>query len=74
MNTLYMDMDKETLIKEKNAVEEQYIKFKNKNLSLDMSRGKPSKTQLNLSLPMMDVLNSSSDYTSSVDVRNYGLP
>lgn len=74
MNTLYMDMDKETLIKEKNAVEEQYIKFKNKNLSLDMSRGKPSKTQLNLSLPMMDVLNSSSDYMSSVDVRNYGLP
>ena len=42
MNTSYLDMDKETLIKEKNAVEEQYIKFKNKNLNLDMSRGKPS--------------------------------
>mgnify|MGYP002543846486 FL=1 len=74
MNTSYLDMDKETLIKEKNAVEEQYIKFKNKNLNLDMSRGKPSKAQLDLSLPMMDVLNSSSEYMSTSDVRNYGLP
>ena len=46
MNTSYLDMDKETLIKEKNAVEEQYIKFKNKNLNLDMSRGKPSKADM----------------------------
>ncbi len=74
MNTSYLDMDKERLVKEKNAVEEQYIKFKNKNLNLDMSRGKPSKVQLDLSLPMMDVLNSSSDYMSTLDVRNYGLP
>ena len=74
MNTSYLDMDKETLIKEKNEVEEQYIKFKNKNLNLDMSRGKPSKAQLDLSLSMMDVLNSSSEYMSTSDVRNYGLP
>ena len=42
--------------------------------SLDMTRGKPSKEQLNLSLPMMDVLSSSSDYQSieGLDVRNYG--
>ena len=39
-----------------------------------MSRGKPSKQQLDLSLGMMDVLNSESDLTSSngVDCRNYG--
>ncbi len=74
MNTLYSDMDKETLVKEKNALERQYIEFKKKNLSLDMSRGKPSVKQLDISLPMMDVLNSASDYKSSVDVRNYGLP
>ena len=39
-----------------------------------MARGKPCKEQLDLSLPMMDVLNSSSDYISADgDVRNYGI-
>ena len=40
-----------------------------------MSRGKPSAAQLNLSMEMMDVLNSSSDLIGEdgVDCRNYGV-
>ena len=40
-----------------------------------MSRGKPSKEQLDLSTGMMDVLNSTSDLTGSdgTDCRNYGV-
>ncbi|HIS56439.1 MAG TPA: aminotransferase class I/II-fold pyridoxal phosphate-dependent enzyme, partial [Candidatus Fimimorpha excrementavium] len=44
-------------------------------LTLDMSRGKPSAEQLDLSMGMMDVLNSSSDLTceDGTDCRNYGV-
>ena len=57
----------ETLLKE-------FQKYKDMNLSLNMARGKPSKEQLDLSLDMLDVLNSKSDFISKdgVDVRNYG--
>ena len=48
---------------------------KAKNLKLDMSRGKPSTEQLNLSMDMMDVLSSSTDLRceAGVDCRNYGV-
>ena len=51
-----------------------YNDLKSLHLNIDMSRGKPSKEQLDLSLPMMDVLSSSSNYVSEegIDVRNYG--
>ena len=44
-------------------------------MKLDMSRGKPSKAQLDLSNGMMDVLNSGSDMmcAAGVDCRNYGI-
>ncbi len=53
---------------------QQFEEVKGEGLSLDMSRGKPSKAQLDLSMGMMDVLNSESDYISEdgVDCRNYG--
>ena len=40
-----------------------------------MSRGKPSKAQLDLSMGMMDVLKSTSDLVceEGVDCRNYGV-
>lgn len=45
-----------------------------KKVFLDISRGKPSKEQVDLSLKMMDVLSSSSNYIddNGFDVRNYG--
>jgi len=44
------------------------------DLHLDMSRGKPCIEQLNLSMGLMDVLDSSSDLTcdDGTDCRNYG--
>ena len=46
-----------------------------RGLSLNMARGKPAPEQLDLSLPMLDVLGSGSDLTASdgTDCRNYGV-
>lgn len=54
---------------------EKYNEFKSRNLHLDMSRGKPSPEQLDLSLDMMNCLNSKSEYFSEngFDCRNYGV-
>lgn len=47
---------------------------KKMSLHLDLSRGKPSKEQLDLSVKMLDVLNSNSvlDSEDGTDCRNYG--
>lgn len=52
----------------------KYKKYLKMNLDIDMTRGKPSKEQLDLSMPMLDILNSGSDLTDSqgIDCRNYG--
>ena len=74
--TPYSQMSRAQLETLKKDLEKQFEEVKGQGLKLDMSRGKPSKTQLDLSLGMMDVLNSTSDLTSSsgVDCRNYGDP
>lgn len=73
--TAYKNLDKETLLALKAELEAKYQEFKDMNLKLDMSRGKPSKEQLDLSMGMMDVLDSSSDLKcrEGVDCRNYGV-
>lgn len=60
-------MNREDLVK-------KYNEYKKMNLHIDMTRGRPSKEQLDLSTPMFDVVSSNSDYTSEegVDCRNYG--
>lgn len=69
------DMSKAELIAFRDEAKKQYEDFKAQGLKLDMSRGKPCTEQLDLSLPMADVLNSSSSYVDAdgVDVRNYGF-
>ena len=72
----YSQMTKKELIALKEKLEQQFEDVKGKGLSLDMSRGKPSKDQLDLSLGMMDVLRSDSDLMSRdgvTDCRNYGV-
>ena len=70
----YLSLEKEEIQYLKAVYEKKYEEFKSKNLSLDMSRGKPSSTQLDLSNPMLDILSSSSDFISqdNLDCRNYG--
>ena len=59
----YEEMTKEELLKEKEGLEAEYKKFQQRGLKLDMSRGKPSQEQLDLSMGMMDVLTSGVDLT-----------
>ena len=59
--TPYKDLSREELLKEKENLEQQFAEIKAKGLKLDMSRGKPSTAQLNLSMGMMDVLDSNAD-------------
>ena len=49
----YEEMTKEELLKEKEGLEAEYKKFQQRGLKLDMSRGKPSIAQLNLSMGMI---------------------
>ena len=71
----YEELSKEELLQLKSELEAQFDEVKAKNLKLDMSRGKPSTEQLNLSMDMMDVLKSDSDLVceEGVDCRNYGV-
>ena len=71
---MYSEMTKEELNAEYALLKQQYKEFQYKALSLDMSRGKPSPEQLDLSMGMMDVLGPQADMTGEdgVDCRNYG--
>ena len=70
----YQSMSKEQLQKEKSALEVQYAEFKAKDLKLDMSRGKPGADQLDLSMGILDCLDSNDimKTVDGMDVRNYG--
>lgn len=70
MAKLYSEMTKEELIIEQKELLQRYGAFKEKNLNLDMSRGKPDTEQLDLSVGIYDV----NDYIADgIDVRNYGI-
>ncbi len=71
----YLKMSKIELLEEYESVLKDYQDFKRKNLKLNMSRGKPSFEQLDLSLKLLDEVNSNSEYMtqSGIDVRNYGV-
>lgn len=70
----FSQLSKEELLALKSELEARYEEKKALNLRLDMSRGKPSAKQLNVSLGLMDALTSQSDLTASdgTDCRNYG--
>ena len=71
----YAERSTEELLALKKELEKTYKEFQAKNLKLDMSRGKPSAEQLDLSMGMMDILNSSTDLKcrEGIDCRNYGV-
>lgn len=71
----YKNLSKEELLNLHKELTAQYKKFQAKELKLDMSRGKPGAEQLDISMGMMDVLNSKSDLTcdDGTDCRNYGV-
>ena len=70
----YQEMSAEELREELKELKKRYQKVQAMGLHLDMSRGKPCQEQLDLSMGMMDVLDSASDLTcdDGTDCRNYG--
>lgn len=71
----YLSLNKDELQKEKNILLKEYNRYKNQGLKLDMSRGKPSSEQLDISVKMLDIINSGSNCKTKngIDCRNYGL-
>ncbi len=71
----YSNLSKSELTAQLNELSQQYKGFVDMGLSLDMSRGKPCTEQLDICLPMLDVLNSSVSCKSEkgFDLRNYGI-
>lgn len=71
----YAEMGKEELLTLKTALTQEYETYCAKGLSLNMARGKPSSAQLDLSMPMLDVIPSSASCTAEngTDLRNYGV-
>lgn len=70
----YKDLTKDELLTLKAALEVEYKEMESKGLNLNMARGKPGYSQLELCMPMLDVVNSSSDMRTMMgnDTRNYG--
>ena len=56
----YFNCSAQELEQEYQALKNQYEDVKGKGLNLNMARGKPGKAQLDLSLDMLDVINSKS--------------
>ena len=71
----YTEMSKEELTAELASLKKEYERYQAMEMTLDMSRGKPCKEQLDLSMGLMDVLSSSSDLAceDGTDCRNYGV-
>ena len=69
----YKDLSKEELRALQTELQAEYEKLKESDIKLDMSRGKPAADQLDLSVDMLDVLNSKSVFKGEdkVDLRNY---
>ncbi len=71
----FAEMTKEELQALRKELAVKYREYQGQDLRLDMSRGKPSIDQLDLSMGMMDVLTSDMDLTcdDGTDCRNYGV-
>ena len=75
MKKAYSELSREELLSLREKLGREFVRYKGQNIHLDMSRGKPSIAQLNLSMGMMDVFHSESDLKceDGTDCRNYGV-
>ena len=71
----YKDLSKEELLTLQKQLNKEYEEAKAKGLKLDMSRGKPAASQLDMEMDFMNVLNADSilKTEAGVDCRNYGI-
>ena len=71
MQTIYQKMETTELDAAIEALKAEVAEAK--GLALDMARGKPSPSQVDISRPMLDILNADADlHDGNVDCSNYG--
>lgn len=71
----YEEMTRDELLTLKDALQKKYDEYCALDLSLNMARGKPAKDQLDLSMPMLDIISSTTECVdeAGTDLRNYGI-
>lgn len=71
----YEEMTRDELLTLKDALQKEYDEYCALDLSLNMARGKPAKDQLDLSMPMLDIISSTTKCVdeAGTDLRNYGI-
>ena len=71
----FLQMDRAQLSQELITLNSRYEDFKDQKLSLDMTRGKPCREQLDLGAELLNNLHPDDIYAADgSDCRNYGLP
>ena len=71
----YSERKREELIRERDALLEQYEAYRSEGLKLDLSRGKPAADQLDLSMDLLNTpLTPAGCVADGFDCRNYGCP
>ena len=70
----YSNLTSEQALEQLEILKEEYNKFKEMGLKLDMSRGKPCSEQLDLSNGIFLGMEDNYKSASGVDTRNYGEP
>ena len=74
MSKAYSEMSKEELLVLREELNKEYEDVKAKGLQLDMSRGKPAASQLDMEMDFMNALDGCALKTEAgVDCRNYGI-
>ena len=71
----YSVMSKEALTDLRNGLWAEYENKKGLGLNFSMARGKPSKDQLDLSMPMLNIIDENTKMVGEdkFDFRNYGV-
>ena len=75
MMTRFADMTPDQQNDLLESLRDEYAAFKAKGLALNMARGKPSKAQLDLSMPLLSTVVTADDCIAEdgTDCRNYGV-
>lgn len=68
----FKGLGKEEIQNQFNSLKKKYSSFQREKYNLDISRGKLSPEQLDLSMAMLETLNHSTDFRKIPDYRNYG--
>ncbi len=70
----YTEMSTSELLEQFDLVKKEYDAFKKEHLTLDMSRGKPGKDNMDLSEKLFDLVGNDSGFKNvdGIDCRNYG--